>query len=241
MKKSKLSKMICMALTLVMSTALLAGCGSKSTETATVKKTVDATKPGWKQDVKPITLDWYINYNWFPAKWGQDLTSKYVTKKTGVNFNIQVPAGDANQKLNTMIASGSLPDIITMAWPEDGYKKLIEGGLVEPLDELAKKYDPYFTKIADPAKASWYTQADGHYYGYPNASSSPADFEKYKELKPSNQTFLVRKDMYEAIGKPDMRTPDGFLNALKMAKEKFPNVNGKPLIPFGTQDRRAHV
>ncbi len=26
----------------------------------------------------------------------------------------------------------------------------------------------------------------------------------------SNQTFLVRKDIYEAIGSPDMTTPEGF-------------------------------
>ena len=65
---------------------------------------------------------------------------------------------------------------------------------------------------------------------------SPKDFAKYKEVKPSNQTFLVRKDMYEAIGKPDMRTPEGFLKALKMAKEKYPSVNGQPLIPLGLNE-----
>jgi putative aldouronate transport system substrate-binding protein len=46
----------------------------------------------------------------------------------------------------------------------------------------------------------------------------------------------VRKDMYEAIGKPDMRTPEGFLKAVKAAKEKFPQVNGQSLIPIGLQE-----
>ena len=82
----------------------------------------------------------------------------------------------------------------------------------------------------------WYKQENGNTYGYPNASSSPKDFDRYKDLKPSNQTFLVRKDMYEAIGDPDMRTPEGFLKALKAAKEKFPEVNGQPLIPFGMNE-----
>lgn len=91
-------------------------------------------------------------------------------------------------------------------------------------------------KVADRTKLNWYRQEDGHVYGYPNASSTPGDFKKYKNLKPSNQTFLVRKDMYEALGKPDMRTPEGFLNALKAAKEKFPEVNGVPLIPIGLHE-----
>ncbi|MCJ7691390.1 MAG: extracellular solute-binding protein, partial [Clostridiaceae bacterium] len=202
------NRVFSIALSLVIGTTLFAGCSN--TKIVEVKKVADPNKAAWEQDKTPITLDWYINYNWFAGKWGEDLTSQYVTKKTGVTLNIQVPSGNASQKLNTMMASGKLPDIITLAWDDDGTKKLIEGGLVEPLDKLAKDYDPYFFKVADAEKVSWYTEPDGHFYGYPNASSSLSDFDQYKEIKPSNQTFLVRKDMYEAIGKPDMRTPEGF-------------------------------
>lgn len=193
-------------------------------------------EPGWKADTSPITFDWYLNFSWFPNKWGVDPTSQYVTKKTGVDINFIVPAGNENEKLNTMIASGKLPDFITLGWYEDGVQAMIDGGLVLPLNELAEQYDPYFFKVADPAKLSWYTKDDGNVYAYPNASSSPKDFEKYSREYTSNQTFVVRKDMYEALGKPDMRTPEGFLNALKAAKEKFPDVNGQPLIPIGLHE-----
>lgn len=193
-------------------------------------------EPGWKGDTSPITFDWYLNFSWFPNKWGVDPTSKYITKKTGVNINFIVPAGNENEKLNTMIASGKLPDFITLGWYEDAVKKMIEGKLVLPLNELAKEYDPYFFKVTDPAKLGWYTQTDGNVYGYPNASSSADDYKKYGENFTSNQTFEVRKDMYEAIGSPDMSTPEGFLNALKLAKEKFPSVDGQPLIPLGLHE-----
>ena len=56
---------------------------------------------------------------------------------------------------------------------------------------------------------------------------------KYGNI-PSNQVYMVRKDMYEALGKPDMTTPEGFVNTLVAAKEKFPDVDGSPLIPLGT-------
>jgi putative aldouronate transport system substrate-binding protein len=181
-------------------------------------------------------FDWYLNFSWFPNKWGVDATSQYVTKKTGVNINFIVPAGNENEKLNTMIASGKLPDFITLGWWEDAVKKMIEGKMVLPLNQLADQYDPYFFKVGDPAKLAWYKQPDGNLYGYPNASSSSEDYKKYGQNFVSNQTFLVRKDMYEAIGKPDMRTPEGFLNALKAAKEKFPDVNGQPMIPFGAHE-----
>ncbi|MFC5449200.1 type 2 periplasmic-binding domain-containing protein [Paenibacillus aestuarii] len=193
-------------------------------------------KPAWKLDTTPITFDWYINFDWFNSKWGGNVVSDYITKKTGVSLNFIVPAGDASEKLNTMMAAKSLPDFITLGWYEDAVQKMIKGDLVLPLNELADQYDPYFFKVADPAKLSWYTQDNGNVYGYPNASSSPADYQKYGHLFTSNQTFVVRKDMYEALGKPDMSTPEGFLGALKAAKEKFPEVDGQPLIPIGLHE-----
>lgn len=197
---------------------------------------LSADEPGWKIDTSPITFDWYLNFSWFPNKWGVDPTSQYVTKKTGVDINFIVPAGNENEKLNTLIASGKLPDFITLGFWEDAIKKMVEGELVLPLNKLADEYDPYFFKVSDADKLGWYTQEDGNVYGYPNSSSSPADYEKYGENYVSNQVFAVRKDMYEAIGSPDMRTPEGFLNALKLAKEKFPDVNGQPLIPLGLHE-----
>ncbi|CAN7219350.1 extracellular solute-binding protein [Paenibacillus sp. LjRoot56] len=192
--------------------------------------------PAWKLDTTPITFDWYINFDWFTSKWGGNVVSDYVTKKTGVSLNFITPAGDASERLNTMMAARTLPDFITLGWYEDAVLKMIKGDMVLPLNELADQYDPYFIKVADPAKLSWYTQADGNVYGYPNASSSPADYRKYGKLITSNQTFVVRKDMYEALGKPDMSTPEGFLGALKAAKERFPEVDGQPLIPIGLHE-----
>lgn len=234
--------MLLCALILVLSTACSSGGkeennaapaeGAKPTEE--VKLTEN--DPGWKEDTSPITFDWYINFSWYPHKWGDDVTSQYVTKKTGVSVNFIVPAGNEAEKMNTMIASGNLPDFITLGWYEDAVKKMIEGELVLPLNELAEQYDPYFYKVTDPAKVSWYTQEDGNIYGYPNASSSPEDYKKFGDNINSTQTFLVRKDMYEALGQPDMRTPEGFLKALEEAKQKFPDVNGQPLIPLGMND-----
>ncbi|MFD3259692.1 extracellular solute-binding protein [Paenibacillus lentus] len=243
-RKTKSLAMLLCALLLVLSTACSSGGGGKNENGAqqpSGEQTAEEVKltendPGWKEDTSPITFDWYINFAWFPNKWGVDITSQYVTEKTGVHVNFIVPAGNEAEKMNTMIASGNLPDFITLGWNEDAVKQMIEGGLVLPLNELADQYDRYFYKATDPAKVSWYTQEDGNVYGYPNASSSPEDYKKFGDNLTSTQTFLVRKDMYEALGKPDMRTPEGFLKALEDAKRMFPDVNGQPLIPLGMYD-----
>lgn len=247
-------KTLLMLLTFIMAMSIV-GCSSgnnkanegkgndgKASNTATTEPTAaapSADEPGWKSDISPITFDWYLNFAWFPNKWGVDPTSQYITKKTGVDINFIVPAGNENEKLNTMIASGKLPDFITLGFWEDAVKKMIEGELVLPLNKLAEEYDPYFFKVSDADKLGWYTQDDGNVYGYPNSSSSPADYKTYGENYVSNQTFVVRKDIYEAIGSPDMRTPEGFLNALKAAKEKFPEIDGQPIIPLGLHEFTA--
>ena len=209
------------------------GGGQKATNT------IPGTEfePGWKLNTQtPIEFDWYINFSWFSRHWGDSEVSKYITEKTGVKPNFIVPAGNEAEKLNTMIAGDALPDILTLGWYEGQVPMMIDSGLVYALDELAEKYDPYFFKVANPDKLGWYRQADGHVYGYPNASYTPSDYEKYSGKLVSNETFRVRKDMYEALGKPDLSTPEGFLSALRMAKLKFPTVNGMPLIPFGTSE-----
>lgn len=235
MKKLKKIALATLCAASMLSVAFTSCSKGSAEKTGTVPGTDDV--PGWKLNAQtPITFDWYINFSWFARHWGDSKVSKYITEKTGVNINFIVPAGNEAEKLNTMIAGDALPDLITLGWYEGQVPMMIDSDLVYPLDELAKKYDPYFFKIANPDKLGWYRQDDGHVYGYPNASYTPADYENYAGKLTSNETFLVRKDMYEALGRPDMTTPEGFLNALRAAKEKFPTVGGLPLIPFGTAE-----
>ncbi|AQR96739.1 extracellular solute-binding protein [Clostridium saccharoperbutylacetonicum] len=188
---------------------------------------------GKNMDVTPITFDWYIDFSWFQTKWGTNPVSKYVSEKTGVSLNLITPSGDETEKLNSMIETGKLPDFITLSSQDYGYKRIIQSGLALPLDKISEQYDAYFMRVADKQKLEWYRENDGNVYCYPNFSSPVTDFSDYKEEKPSNQTFLVRKDIYEALGKPDMRTPQGFLSALEKAKKEFSKVDGHELIPIG--------
>ena len=192
--------------------------------------------PGWQLNADDeVTLTWYINFSWFTTPWGENLISKTITEETGVNVQFIVPAGNEAEKLNSLIASDTLPDLVTLGWYEGQTNQIIEDGMVYALNELAEQYDPYWFEVADPGRVGWFTKADGNVYGYPNASFSPSDYEKYDNIS-SNQTFLVRKDMYEAIGSPDMTTPEGFIAAVKAAAEKFPKVNGQSLIPVGAHE-----
>lgn len=195
-----------------------------------------ADAPAWERYAhEPVSFDWYINYSWFHSEWGGDVVSDKITEETGVSIQFITPGGNEKEKLNALIAADSLPDFITLGWWEPQVNQMIDGGMVYALNELADDYDAYFYQVCDDDVVNWYTKEDGNIYSYPNSFFTAEDIGTYDNIG-SNQTFLVRKDIYEAIGSPDMTTPEGFLAAVEKAKERFPTVDGEPLIPVG-----AHV
>lgn len=215
-----------LAFALLVMSLMLGGCGEQTQEQQVSNQL---------QDENVTTLQWYINYSWFNADWGENLVSRTITDKTGVQIDFVIPSGDESEMLNSLISADSLPDILTIGWWEDEVGEMIQQGMVYPLDELAGEYDACFMQVADPDVINWYTSRDGHIYQYPNSAYTVSDYEEYDTIA-SNETFLVRKDIYEAIGSPDMTTPEGFHAAVVKAAQMFPEVNGEELIPVG-----AHV
>lgn len=210
--------------------------GTEQTGQGIEAGTEDEVVPGWMLHAdEPITLDWYVNYSWFATNWGENLVSKKITEETGVSINFITPTGNETEKLNAIIAADSLPDMITLGWWEPQINTMIQNQMVYSLNELADEYDVYFWEVSDPEVRNWYTLEDGNIYCYPNSSYTPKDLEKADNIS-SNAVFMVRKDIYEAIGSPDMTTPEGFKSAVEKAAQMYPEVNGKPLIPIGAHE-----
>ncbi|MDD2971261.1 MAG: extracellular solute-binding protein [Lachnospiraceae bacterium] len=181
------------------------------------------------------TLDWYVNFSWFHGNWGENLVSKAITDQTDVSVRFSSPSGNESEKLDALINANALPDLITLGCWEPQVQEMIDKNMVYAYNELAGKYDSQFWEVADEKALKWYTNEDGNVYCYPNSFYTPQDLETYHNIS-SNETFLVRKDIYEAIGSPDMSTQEGFEAAVKKAVELYPQVDGRPLIPIG-----AHV
>lgn len=207
---------------------------ANSTQEPQGEATPNPDAPAWQLDTSPVDLTWFVGANWYAHSWGDSLTSKYITEKTGVNVKIEVPSGEANEHMTLMMTSGQLPDIISMGSWETAVKKLWEGDHVYALNELAEQYDPYFFKVAGDGTLKWYRQENGNTYGIPNDSYSP-NLMHETGMTAANQTFLVRKDLYEEMGKPDLTTPEGFLNALQLLKDNYSDYKGQPISPFFAQ------
>ncbi|WP_020617341.1 extracellular solute-binding protein [Paenibacillus daejeonensis] len=196
--------------------------------------TLNPDEPAWSLDTSPIDLTWFVGASWYAHSWGESLASKYVTEKTGVNVKLEVPSGEPNEQITLMMTSGKLPDLISLGSWETAVTKLWEGDHVYALNELADQYDPYFFKVAGDGTLKWYRQENGNTYGVPNDSYSP-NLMHETGMTAANQTFLVRKDLYEDMGRPDLSTPEGFLDALQKLKDEFSTYKGQPMSPFFAQ------
>ena len=210
---------------------VLAGCGGSSsakTDDATANLPdpsyeVSADTPAWKLDKTNDTkLTWYVNADWWNKSWGEDLVTKQI--KEDLNLDVEFITGD-NTKLNTFFASGDMPDLITI-FDSSSQVAQTANKWALPLQDLAKKYDPYFTKVAQKQTLDWYKLKDGKTYGYPSYSNTSQDYED--GTIPPTDAFIIRKDVLDAIGDVDFKTPEGFVSAMKTIKEKFPD-----LVPFG--------
>lgn len=224
-----MKRLFCMALSLSL---LLAACGGQATGEADTASPV----PGWQQNAaEPVTLDWYINFSWYSTPWGGNHVSDAITEATGVSINFITPAGSETEMLDALIAADNLPDLVTLGWWLPQLQQMQDAGMVYALNELADEYDAYFWQVADPDRLRWYAAEDGNCYCYPNSSYTPQNYEEMDSVA-SNETFLVRKDIYEAIGSPDMTTPEGFAQAVRDAAALYPTVDGQPLIPIGAHE-----
>ncbi|WJH29694.1 extracellular solute-binding protein [Paenibacillus sp. CC-CFT742] len=175
---------------------------------------------GQKEEVTDLT--WYVNADWWNTDFGKDIVTKKI--KEDLNINIKFITGD-DTKLNTFFAGGEMPDLLTVF---DSNSPVVQKAATWalPLNDLAEKYDPYFNKVAAADTLNWFQLADGKTYGYPNYSNTQADYDSGNI--PAKTAFIIRKDVYEALGSPVIGTPEEFQSVMKQIKEKFPT-----LIPFG--------
>ncbi|MFD1175282.1 sugar ABC transporter substrate-binding protein [Paenibacillus puldeungensis] len=231
MKKTMKKKGFVLCAILLAAVLVVSGCGSgggsgKGGKDFSIegRYTLDSETPAWKLDKKkePTELTWYVNADWWNTDFGNDVVTKKI--KEDLNINIKFIKGD-DTKLNTFFAGGDMPDILTTFDNNSPVAQKAATWAI-PLSELAEKYDPYFNKVAAEDTLKWFQLKDGKTYGYPNYSNTQADYDSGNI--PAKTAFIIRKDVYEALGSPQMKTPEEFKSTLAKIKVQFPEM-----IPFG--------
>lgn len=189
-----------------------------------------AEEKSWAHDTTPVTLNVYYNISaddgTASESWGTDPVSKQWIADTGVNIKLETAVDDNDTQLNMRIANRQYPDILICKQNWGMLNTLVENGVILKLNDLQNTAAPGFIGRNMGANSVLTVRErfqTNDVYGFPLSSLKPEDL-KNPELSTCESGIMVLKSVYEAIGEPDMTTIDGFLDALRLVKEKYPHL-----------------
>lgn len=227
----KVGKISAWLTALALLVSLLAGCGGTSGELETTagqggsQTTAGSTaQPDPGEDITPITLKCFLKND---LTWDTPV-GREITEKLGITLDFIPIAGDPQEKLNLMLASNDMPDILSIDRWSEANNKYIKSKAVIPLDSLIEKYGlNTVEQLGDTMKKI--RNEDGNIYGIPSWFSS--------EVQPSPVFgFLIRTNFVKELGYFEKYTGKGyftkdeFLSLLKDWKAKYPIINEKETL-----------
>jgi putative aldouronate transport system substrate-binding protein len=154
--------------------------------------------------------------------------TEWLEDKTNVHIDWElVPAEEAESKLNLMLSSGDVPEIIFSIVTPSQAQLYGSQGLFLPLNDLIAQHAPRLQKVLEvyPRAKNMATSADGTIYILPNLEDC---FQCSLAAR-----LWIYQPWLDALGLAMPQTTDEFEQVLLAFKEKDPNGNGKAdEIPF---------
>lgn len=175
---------------------------------------------------KPTTITWML-----PSD-VQDLSNKDVIKeierRTGITLDIQAfPKASYQDKLQIVLGSGNLPDIITGSVLSE-VNNLGGQGAFAAISDYLDMLPNFRALYSENPENSWvmqsYSDADGKLFTWPI----------YGLSRDVNHGFLYRKDILDQNGINEWTNVDEFYEVLKQLKEIYPSS-----IPYVSKNQDA--
>lgn len=141
---------------------------------------------------------------------------KNIEEKANVKLEIEIPPiNDYENRLNILMASGELPDLINIIGMDAKYQKYAENGLIIPIDDYLKN-TPNIMKRIQPSQLE---QARVEKTGKLHSIPRPHE----------NSTFiaLYRKDWLDTLGLKAPQTISEFEKVAIAIAKQDPDKNGK--------------
>lgn len=177
------------------------------------------------EPVKELTVFFKNELDWNTP------VGKAITDATGVSLKFISVAGDATEKLNTMLASNTLPDIIAIDRGAAANDQYIANGAVIPLDDLIEQYAPNIKAQLGGTLDKVRNLNDGKVYGLPSWFQD--------EVAPSavfgfniRMNYVKELGFYDTYVEKGYFTQDEFLDLLRTWKAKYPEINGNKTLPL---------
>ncbi len=172
-----------------------------------------------KETVTLQVFDQLANYSGLQTGWFGDV----MLEKFNVKLNI-IP--DPDGVYETRMASGNLGDLVIWGNDQDEYANAWKAGMLFDWEDedLLDNYGKYVKATFPYALEKNKKISGGNLYGYGYRVSSSS-----KNRQEFFYTWDLRFDLYEKLGKPQIKTLDDLASVLKKMKEICPtDDNGNP-------------
>ncbi|MBR6898272.1 MAG: extracellular solute-binding protein [Lachnospiraceae bacterium] len=225
MKKSQ--RFAALGLSAVMAASAMAGCSSGGDNNETTTANPGSTQDSQQAASVPapddtVTLDVFsqvANYSGIQMGWsGQIFLEKFNVKLNMIQ--------DTNGALATRMAEGNLGDIVVFGSRGDDYDQCIKQGLLLNWnkDNLLDNYGPYLKENLKAALDYNKELNGGTCYGFNGSVCSEGSAGSAGLL----YTWDTRWDLYEQLGKPEIKNLDDYLQLMIDMKAICPtDENGK--------------
>lgn len=144
--------------------------------------------------------------------------TKWINENGPANVTfVAVPRAESKQKLNTLFASGSAPDLIFEFEPNIK-NPLYDQKQLMPIDDMINNYSTVYKKLIEenPALKQASIKSDGKMY----------EFGKLNEAIPQN-IAVIRQDWLEKLNLTAPQTTEELYQVAKAFAENDPDGNGK--------------
>lgn len=228
-------RLISMVLVLMLSSTLLAACGSNNAGGKESNKTNGATNGATNAPTNTVVEDTSSQYGdtgglklplvdkptkvtWMVVSensLNDKLVAKEIEKRTGITVDFQNYSPATYQdKLRLIVASGKLPDIFHGLKPDE-LKKIGQQKAVVAINDYIDIL-PNFKKLyvdENPWVTNSYGDENNNIYTWPI----------YNLNRDVNHGFMYRKDIFEKNNIPEWTNTEEFYQALKKLKEIYPD------------------
>lgn len=232
--KKMTTRILCLALSLILVLSMFTGCGGNTSTTNTGSNTdstgsngadsTDSTYDPLIDNEETISLTVFSQLaNWSGAQtgWGATLLKDL--------FNVELTIiPDTNGAYQTRMESGNLGDIVAWGGNGDEYASAVNKGLLFNWaeEDLLNNYGSYIAEnFPDALDANRSINSDGELYGIAHNVATDAG---------AHDTFFydwsIRWDLYAQLGYPEVKDLDDLADVLGQMKEICPTGDdGKPV------------
>ena len=212
-----------LAIAMILTVAGCAGGGSSSTSSTASSETSETESTGGETSTdsgdtpaaagpddttEPYEFDAFYAYAGSVKPWGEDAASKFMNEKFNITLNYSCPDADAEAKLNLMISSGDLPEVV-ICDRNATWLKMINMGVLVDVNTLKYEGNTLDQDILESTQKL--LSVNGGLYGIPNWAR--------KGATGGNMSWMVNHDVYEELGSPDLQTLEDLHDFMVKAKE----------------------